>query len=266
MIPYEQELTVAKNVARQAGTVLREHYRAHEPQRVTHKSEKDLVTETDLQVERLVMDALARAFPEDSIAGEETAGVTRSGGRRWLVDPIDGTTNFVRRIPLFAVSIGLLVDGVPAVGVVYNPIIDELYWAARGAGAYLNGKMLHVTAITELAQALVITGFACLRANACPNNLDNFAKIAPQTLGIRRLGAASLDLCAVAAGRAEAFWELYLKPWDVAAGGLIVLEAGGKVTDFAGGDGWLTAPAILASNGVIHETMRALLQGGEPPA
>ncbi|OHE76466.1 MAG: hypothetical protein A2107_01165 [Verrucomicrobia bacterium GWF2_62_7] len=264
MTPYEQEVAVAKNVARQAGTVLREHYRAHEPLQVTHKSAKDLVTETDILVEKLVMDAISRVFPGDSIAGEETAGITGTGGRQWVIDPIDGTTNFVRRIPFFAVSIGLLVDGVPAAGVVYNPIIDELYWAARGTGAYLNGKKLHVTAITELPQAMVITGFACLRDNKLPNNLANFAAIAPQVLGVRRLGAASLDLCAVAAGRAEAFWELYLKPWDVAAGGLIVEEAGGKVTTFAGAGNWLTAPTILASNGVIHDTVRAFLQPACP--
>lgn len=258
--PLAQELTVATHVARQAGALLRERYLAHEPLPVTHKGQKDLVTETDLQVEQLVSDALQRAFPDDSILGEEGGDIARGGGRQWVIDPIDGTTNFVRRIPFFAVSIGLVQAGQLLAGVVYNPILDELYTAARGEGAYLNGKKLHVTAITDLPQALVITGFACLRAGKTPNNLANFAAVAQQTLGIRRLGAASLDLCAVASGRAEAFWELYLKPWDIAAGALIVLEAGGMLSDFGGNDTWLTGDSIIASNGVIHETVRGLLQ------
>ncbi|HNW91423.1 MAG TPA: inositol monophosphatase family protein [bacterium] len=263
MMPaLSQEITVATNIARQAGAVLREHYQAHEPLQITHKSEKDLVTATDILVEQLVTDAITRVFPDDGITGEETGGVATTGARQWIIDPIDGTTNFIRRIPFFAVSIGLVISGQPAAGVVYNPILDELYCAVRGEGAFLNGKKLHVTPIADLAQALVITGFACLRANRQPNNLANFMTIAPQTLGIRRLGAASLDLCAVASGRAEAFWELYLKPWDVAAGGLVVEEAGGMVTDFAGGSDWLHADTLLASNGAIHTTVRGMLQCG----
>lgn len=177
----------------------------------------------------------------------------------WLIDPIDGTINFVHGHPHFAVSIGVYVGGKPKYGVVYNPIIDELFSAEAGKGATLNGKRIKVSTEKKLADSLLATGFPYLRNRIANNNLTNFSQLSLEVRGIRRIGVASLDLAYVACGRFDGFWELHLQPYDVAAGALIVREAGGKVTDFEAKDDWLRSGNIIATNGKIHEGIRKRL-------
>jgi myo-inositol-1(or 4)-monophosphatase len=243
---------------------------------IEHKDSRELVSRVDRASERLIVGGLREAFPDHAIVGEEGGYAEGAGVEaewRWLVDPLDGTTNFLHGHPFFCISIGLehwhppgpagQADARPGpemlAAVVRAPYLDETYFALRGAGAFLNSRSLRlaVSPTGELAEALVCTGFAYDRARF--PNYGNFARIAEQSLGIHRCGSAALDLSFVAAGRYDAFWELGLRPHDVAAGALLVQEAGGRVTDFAAGGDWLEGRNVVASNGHLHEAIRALL-------
>lgn len=247
-------------LARQAGVILRAGY----GQRHTIDSKShaiDLVTETDRQAEAFLLDAIQRHWPGDSILAEES-GTHDGDGGQWIVDPLDGTVNFAHGVPIFSVSIAYAEHGTVRLGVVYDPMRDECFAAERGRGAFLNGHPLRVSATENLAQALLVTGFPYDVWHNPDNNLDNFARFAVRSHGVRRLGSAALDLCYVAAGRFDGYWEIRLKPWDVAAGGLIAAEAGAKVTNLQGGDDYLSPPqSILAANAALHAQMLAVLQG-----
>ncbi len=225
---------------------------------VSHKGPTNLVTEVDLAAEKLIVSTILEAFPDHSIQAEENYGRTKRGGYTWIVDPLDGTTNYAHRYPVFAVSIGLEVDGELEWGIVYNPNLEEVFTARCGSGSFCNGSRLRVSRTTDLSLSLLATGFPYdIRTSRA--NLDNFANFMLRAQAVRRGGSAALDFCYVAAGRFDGFWELSLHPWDCAAGFLIVREAGGLVTDFSGAPGSIDRPEVVASNGLIHEQMLAVL-------
>ena len=248
----------AIEAARAAGHLLREALSG--PRRVSFKgSPTNLVTEMDARAERLVFDRLREAFPDDASLGEE--GGTRPGrsGRRWIVDPLDGTTNYAHGLPIFGVSIALETAGRVVLGVVYDPNRDELFVAERGAGAVLNERPLAVSATATLDESLVATGFPYDVRGTPDNNLAELAAFTVRAQGVRRIGSAVLYLAYVAAGRLDGYWELRLGPWDIAAGALLVEEAGGRVTDLAGDPIDIDAPRVVASNGKIHDEMLRVL-------
>jgi myo-inositol-1(or 4)-monophosphatase len=246
-------LEVAIETAREAGSILREGF--DRPKKITYKGEVDLVTESDRRSEELVVARLSKIFPAHGIIAEEGGGAAARAKYCWHVDPLDGTTNFAHGYPCFAVSIGLVEDGAPIAGVVFNPVTNELFSAARGEGAYLNNNPIHVSSVEELATSLVATGFPThLRKSS--TNIHYYWQFTLRTHGVRRDGAAALDLCSVACGRFDAFWEFGLKSWDTAAGVVIVQEAGGSISDLAGEAYRLGGPSVLASNGKIHKEMQ----------
>lgn len=240
---------------------MREAY-AH-PRHVEHKGAVDLVTQADRASEEAIVSALRAAFPGHAILAEEGGGAELgSGGPIWLVDPLDGTTNFAHGFPVFVVSMALRDDAGLAAAVVYDPLRDECFSAARGRGASLNGAPVHVSACPDLDRALLATGFPYDRRTAEDNNVRSFGTFIRRCQGIRRAGAAALDLAYVACGRLDGYWEPRLQPWDVAAGMLIVREAGGRVTDYTGDDGQpgtIHNREIVASNGRFHGEMIAVL-------
>lgn len=247
-------LTVAIEAATEAGAALRmEHER---PKKISYKGEVDLVTESDKHSESIIVSKLRERFPDHAIVAEEGSRGARAAAKYcWHVDPLDGTTNFAHSYPCFAVSIGLLEDGEPLVGVVLNPIGNELFTAFRGEGAYLNGNRIQVSSIAKLATSLVATGFPThQRENN--RNIYYYWEFTMRSHGVRRDGSAALDLCSVACGRFEGFWEFGLNSWDTAAGILIVREAGGRVTDLQGGPYRPGARSILATNARVHDEMR----------
>ena len=251
---------LAERIARAAGAIQRARYETALDVR-TKSASIDLVTEVDHACEALIVEAIHAARPGDAILAEEGRGEDRAGAEwRWVIDPLDGTMNYAHGYPRFCVSIGVQRDGRGELGVVYDPLLDELFCAERGAGATRNGKPLRVSPVAELGRALLATGFAYDVHQSFDDNVDHFARFVKRARGLRRDGSAALDLCYVAAGRFDGFWELKLKPWDVAAGSLIVEEAGGRMSDFSGNPSRGDGRETLASNGRIHEQMLALLQ------
>jgi myo-inositol-1(or 4)-monophosphatase len=225
------------------------------------KGRHDFVTEADRQAEALIADMLVRAVPESRVVGEELSpGAARGGDVVWIVDPLDGTTNFLHGYPQYAVSIGALVGGALGVGVVHDVARDRVYWGASGLGAWEGERRLHVSGLTEPRQALVGTGFPFKNLPLLRRYLDQFAAVMGATSGIRRAGAAALDLVDVAAGRLDCFWELTLAPWDVAAGVVLVREAGGVVTTLDGSPDVLQHGSIVAGNPVLHRWLRDLVR------
>jgi len=248
---------LACELALQAGSLIRNA--AGHRLAVEYKSAVDLVTDVDRAAQALVVAGIRAAFPDDAIVAEEDIGQTAAAGPCWYVDPLDGTTNFVHALPHFAVSIAFLDAGLPLGATVYDPSKDELFRAERGAGAFLGDRRLAVSAVSSLDHALLVTGFPYDRRAHADLYLEYFREFLCETQDVRRYGSASLDLCYVAAGRFDGFWEWKLKPWDTAAGWLILEEAGGSVSDFDGApyDPWL--PRILATNGAIHREALAIM-------
>jgi len=253
-------LDIACTAAMSAGRLIRDRF--HQPHDIRMKGVINLVTETDLAAEALILDHLARATPDIPVMAEESAQSTtvRSEARYWVVDPLDGTTNFAHGVPHFAVSIALLEQGSPRVGAVYHPMLDELYCASRGGGAWLNRQQVHVTRTDELIKALVATGFPYDIDQTLPVVLRQLGQVLPAVRDIRRAGAAALDLAYVACGRLDGFYEINLQPWDTAAGWLLVEEAGGRLSDFGGAPYSPFVPQTLASNGRLHTALVQLLQ------
>jgi len=252
--------SLAERLARAAGAIQRERYETSFEIR-TKSASIDLVTEVDHACEALIVDGIRERRPDDAILAEEGGGSDHPSAHwRWIIDPLDGTTNFAHGYPRFCVSIGVEHQGVATVGVVYDPLLDELFSAVRGGGARLNGRPLRVSAETRLDHAMLSTGFAYDVHSSTDDNLDHFAVFAKTVQAIRRDGSAALNLCYVAAGRFDGFWELKLRPWDVAAGILIVEEAGGRTSDFSGQGSCTSGLEAIASNTQLHEAMLEILQ------
>ena len=251
-----ETLEVALDTARRAGHLLREL--AGRRHTIGHKSSIiDLVTEADLASERLIVAAIRAQFPHHVIQSEEGLGDVAAHGEThlWLVDPLDGTVNYAHGYPVWGVSLALTEAGRVVMGVVYDPLRDEAFWAERGQGAWLNGARLQVSKAANLQESLLATGFPYQRASLTDNNLAEFNAILPRVQGVRRAGAAVLDLAHVAAGRLDGYWEKYLEPWDWAAGWLLVEEAGGTVTTMDGRPWSLHEKNMAASNGLVHDEM-----------
>ncbi len=257
-------LDAAREAVREAGRMLASHCAAR-PE-IAYKGAVDLVTEFDRRSQEIIHARLSAAHPEIGFLAEEGLDVPGSSGYRWILDPLDGTTNFAHTLPVFSVSLGLEHDGDSVLGVVYDPARDEMFWAAAGRGARLDGRPIQVSSIAPLDRGLLATGFPYDIRVSRLNNLDHFANFAVRAQAVRRCGSAALDLCYVACGRFDGFWELKLKPWDVAAGTLIVREAGGRVSDFRGAWPGIFHREVVASNGLLHEEMLAVLALGRTMA
>jgi myo-inositol-1(or 4)-monophosphatase len=252
----------AAAISREAGHILKNRYtQKHD---ITYKGDIDIVTETDHLSEQLLLSRITTTFPHHDILTEESCGIERGAEYRWIIDPLDGTTNYAHGFPFFCVSIALEHRGEIILGVIYDPMSDELYEAAPGKGAFLNGEPITVSGTETLSKSLLATGFPYdIRTNP-DNNLNCFCKMTLQTQAIRRAGSAALDLAYVAAGRFDGFWELQLHPWDTAAGWLLVTEAGGSVTDFNGSHYSFQSRGILATNGKIHTSMKTVIETTDP--
>ena len=250
-------LEAAKTAAVKAGSLLRE--RINGRREVFYKGEINLVTEMDRISERTIVEIILKTFPDHGILAEEEARFENKSDFLWIIDPLDGTTNYAHGYPCFSVSIGLEHEGNVIIGVVYDPMRDELFSAARGQGAFLNESPITVSRNDVLIRSLLATGFPYDRAVSKDNNLNYFNALIMASQEIRRSGSASLDLCAVAAGRLDGYWELKLHPWDVAAGSLIVQESGGVVSDFTGTRFSIRDKEIVASNGRIQGFMLDIL-------
>jgi len=259
-------LNTAIAIAGEAGDIVRQGF--GKVQRLDFKGAVNPVTETDTAAEILILSRLRAAFPDHAILGEETGGSPWDvPGPIWLVDPLDGTNNFAHGFPHFCVSIGMMIGGELQVGVVYDPLRDELFAAQCGAGATLNDHPIHVTSVARLADAFLATGFGYNRRIAADNNtrrLDHFLR---RSQGVRRAGSAALDMAYVACGRFDGYWESHLSPWDLAAGVLLVQEAEGRCSDYTGGTAQLYSGCeVLVSNGLIHtEMLRVLREGPAAP-
>ena len=253
-------IDTALSIARDAGNVLLERFGRLSGAEVERKGPRDLVTVADRDAEALILRALTDAFPDHGILGEEGARrEAEPGAPTWIVDPLDGTTNFVHGIPVFAVSLGLVDHGRPVLGVVHAPALGQTFWGGPGQGAHEGDRPVWVSATPMLSEAVLATGFAYGIDRVPDDNLDNLASLAKAARGIRRLGSAAIDLAWVASGRLDGFWELHLSPWDVAGGAALVLAAGGRLTDVRGGDDWLYGKNLVASNGLIHDEIRGRL-------
>ena len=224
--------------------------------RIDKKGTIDLVTEVDVAVERMFRAMVAERFPDHAVLAEEMGGAaTAPAGPCWVFDPIDGTTNFAHGMPIFCSSLALEIDGVAEVAAIYDPTRKELFTAERGGGAFLNGKPLRVSCATLLLDALLVTGFPYDIHSRVDEIVGLFAAFVGQVRAVRRLGSAAIDLCYVAAGRLDGFWESDLKAWDIAGGGLVVAEAGGRITNMTGGPFTSRGGTVLATNGHLHEAM-----------
>lgn len=243
-------------IAREAGALLVQYF--HQGLKIEYKGDADLVTAADRASETLIRERVSRQFPSHDVLGEEQGLKDRGSEYRWYVDPLDGTTNFAHGYPVFAVSMGLEYrsrdEQARIAGVVYDPTRDELFTAGKGKGALLNGKPIHVSKAAQLKECLLATGFPSHKRHKNPN-IFFYHQITLKTHGVRRAGSAALDLCNVACGRFDGFWEFNLNPWDTAAGVLIVEEAGGRVSRFDGSPFELNSRETLASNGLLHDAL-----------
>ncbi|MFQ5729344.1 MAG: inositol monophosphatase family protein [Waddliaceae bacterium] len=248
-------LHTATEIALESGKVLEKYWG-----KLTNIQAKrftwDLVTEADKESEKVILSLLNKSFPSHEILAEESGLVeAKESDFLWVVDPLDGTTNYTHQYPMVCVSIALLHQSKPVVGVVYNPILKELFQTAKEMGNTLNGQQIHVSEVTTLSQGLLATGFAYDRRETSDNNYAEFCHLTHHSQGVRRSGSAALDLAYVAAGRLDGFWERGLKPWDMAAGAILIEEAGGKISSYTGGPFDLESGRILASNNLLHDEL-----------
>ena len=261
-LPEEELLAAAVRFARGAGAILTEglekEFSLH------YKGEVDIVTEMDNASQDFIEGEIKKSFPGHGILAEEGLDFRGKSDYVWIVDPLDGTTNYAHRFPVFSVSIAVLLNGKPVCGVVHDPVASETFTAITGAGALLNGHPINVSVTSELGKSLLATGFPYTKRQIVNNNLSHFNALTVMAQGIRRCGSAALDLCYLACGRFDGFWELFLKPWDIAAGFLIVTEAGGLVTDFSGNQIGINGDQVLATNGLIHGQMTKALLDSRP--
>jgi myo-inositol-1(or 4)-monophosphatase len=249
---------VATRAAYRGAQVLRSKFgNIHE---VREKQAREIVTEADTESEKVIVDTIRERFPEHAILGEEGGLQTGSAEYRWIIDPLDGTVNFAHQVPIFCISIALARGSEVMLGIILNPVNGELFSALRGHGARLNNRTIAVSSIPTVADSLLVTGFPYNIQEVFEPVIVRYARCLKEARGMRRLGSAALDLCYVACGRFEAFWEQNLKPWDTAAGALIVTEAGGRVSTFSNQSFSVECKEILATNARIHEEMLGLLE------
>jgi myo-inositol-1(or 4)-monophosphatase len=253
MIHQQDYLTPMQELAREAGSVLLSYFGKVA---IEYKGEVDLVTEADRRSEQLIVGRIRRQWPSHNVMGEEGSRTETGSDFRWYVDPLDGTTNFAHGYPVFCVSIALEYKAERIAGVIYDPCRNEMFAVEKGAGATLNGKSIQVSKISRLAECLVATGFPSHKRHKNPN-IHFYHQITLRSHGVRRAGSAALDLCCVACGRYDAFWEFNLNPWDTAAGALLVQEAGGTITNFTGGAFDISSREVLASNSLVHDELLA---------
>jgi myo-inositol-1(or 4)-monophosphatase len=251
-------LTSATDIALRAGELLREM--AKDRHQVTLKGDIDLVTEVDVKSEALIVQEIRRRYPDHGILAEESGADREDAEYLWIVDPLDGTTNYAHGFPIYAVSIGLERRGEVIAGVVYDPNLDELFTAEKGSGAFLNGEPIHVSPVDQLDKSLLATGFPYYYREEPEKILRLFTEFSLCSQGIRRAGAAAIDFVALACGRFDGYWEYGIKPWDMAAGSLIASEAGARLSNIEGGDFDIRVPQVLASNGLIHEQMMEIIR------
>ncbi len=249
-------ITFLKTLIQQAGNICKKEQQLLSPADVNFKNKKDLVTVTDKKVEDFIVKQINEAYPSHDIFGEETGRTNLSSDYLWVVDPIDGTTSFFHQQPFYSVSIALQHLGQTICAAVYAPALNELFYAEKDSGAYLNHQPISVSSTDHLIQSVMATGFACLRADLTHNNLPYFNKIVPQLRDIRRYGSAAIDLCYVACGRLDGFWEMNLNLYDIAAGVFIVEQAGGVICDFNGGAAY-PEKGILAANKRLKKKLLA---------
>lgn len=252
-------LDFAIQLAFESGRIQKRHFQGSFS--IRHKGEINLVTDVDLSCQARIIEMIKESFPEDEIIAEEKDNTFVSGKNRWIIDPLDGTTNYAHGYPFFSTSIGYESNGQVVAGVVYNPIFDELFFARKGEGAFLNGEPLRVSKIEVVKQSLLCTGFPYDINTSPDNNLNHWSNFLFRAQALRRDGSASLNLCYVAAGRFDGFWEIKLHPWDIAAGCLVVTEAGGTVTDLNDEAFSVYKGDVCASNGIIHQEMIRILKG-----
>jgi myo-inositol-1(or 4)-monophosphatase len=255
-------LELAIDVAREAGRFLKQH--VGRIQQIDRKLGQDtnLVTEVDRRAELMIVERIKKRYPHHGFFGEEFGEQEQTAEYKWIIDPLDGTTNFTHGLPIFCVSIGLEVHGELHLGVVYDPNLDELFVAQKGKGAYLNNRRLRVSRTTRLSESLLVTGFPYDIKTKTDSILVHFENFLKEAQAVRRLGSAALDLCYVAAGRFDGYWENALNPWDMAAGVLMVQEAGGTCTDLRGFPSTIYDKPVLATNGLLHEQMVEVLKRG----
>lgn len=256
-------IDLAVAAAKEAGAFLAESLGRVRSVDTKEGQERNLVSDIDRESERRIIGKIRERYPDHGILAEESGGSGEAAETIWVIDPLDGTTNFLHGLPLFCVTIGIEHRGELVAGVVYDPNLDELFTAERGKGAFLNGKRLSVSHAETLIASLLVTGFPYDIARNPDFAVERFNAFLMEAQGIRRLGSAALDLCYVAAGRLDGFWEVNLHPWDMAAGVLLVAEAGGRVTDFAGSPTTIRRRQMLASNGRIHDAMVRVLARAE---
>ncbi len=256
---FDDLQALAIQAVRESGRIQKEWLR--KDKQVELKGAINLVTEVDRRCEQRIVGIIKKAFPDHNILTEETLMPELPSPYRWIIDPLDGTTNYAHGYPCFCTSIALELEGEIVLGAIYDPLLDELFTAQKGKGAFLNKERIAVSLTDQLTNALICTGFPYDLRESPENNLDHFNDFIMKARAIRRDGAAALDLCYVAAGRFDGFWELKLNAWDVAAGKLLIEEASGRVTDFQGGPLDIHGQQILASNGRIHGEMIRVLQG-----
>ncbi|MFC2161738.1 inositol monophosphatase family protein [Acidobacteriota bacterium] len=255
---FGKYLKVAKEAAFQAGKMLKQN--SCTPQEIHYKGAVDLVTDFDKRSQDVIFKHLFGHFPEHDFLAEENLSEKKGSPFCWIIDPIDGTTNYAHNFPVFCISIALTFKNETKLGVIYDPMRDEMFTAVKGQGAALNNSPIKVSSVRDLDKSLLATGFPYDLRESCVNNFDHFFNFATCVQGIRRGGSAAIDLCYVACGRFDGFWELKLQPWDVAAGRVIVLEAGGHVSDFQNSETGLSAQETLATNGLIHDQMVRILK------
>lgn len=255
-------LNVAIEAAKEAGKYLKYNVGRVRTIEMKKGEERNLVSEIDKGSEEKIIKIIKRHYPNHAILAEESGALDASSDYKWVIDPLDGTTNYLHGLPVYCVTLGIEYKGEIVAGVVYDPNLDELFTAEKGAGAYLNGKRMRVSQRARLIESLLVTGFPYDIAQNPDNAIGHFVNFLVEGQGLRRLGSAALDLSYVAAGRFDGFWEVNLNPWDMAAGVLFVREAGGRVTDFIGGESTIYKKQVLASNGNIHDAMLAVLAKG----
>jgi len=261
MNEVEHYLNVAKEVSKEAGYFLKKNF--ENKKRIEYKGDVNLVTSYDKLSQDLIYKKLKSYFPHHSFLAEENLEHAGEEEFRWIIDPLDGTTNYAHGYPIFCVSVALEYRGKVILGVVYNPMLDELFWGIENKGAFLNSKKIKVSSTKELDKSLLATGFPYDLRESKNNNINHFNNFVLKAQAVRRCGSAALDLCYVACGRLDGFWELKLFPWDIAAGMLIVKEAGGKLSDFKNNEIDIYTKEIVASNGLIHSQMVKILKLGE---